>query len=141
MSDRTTSRPRPHGPNAHAAVAVFVGGVVGTLARAGLLEAFPVHAGKWPWATFAANVLGCAILGWLLTHTRVNGGAEFRVALIGTGVCGALTTFSTMQIEIYRLLDGGDAALAALYASASLIAGLVAVLFARRAVERGRDLA
>lgn len=125
----------------HRLVAVFVGGMVGTLLRAGLLELWPVHAGAWPWATFAANVAGCLLLGYVLTHLRVNGGSARRVALLGTGLCGGLTTFSTLQMEIYELIDGGDALLAAGYAAASLTAGLAAVSVARRAVRGSEELA
>jgi CrcB protein len=121
--------------------AVFVGGMVGTLLRAGLLEAFPVRAAEWPWPTFFANVAGCAILGYLITHLRVNGGSSVRLALLGTGLCGALTTFSTLQVEIYDLLDAGEAGLAVIYLGTSIVLGLVAVSLARRAVERGRELA
>jgi CrcB protein len=129
-------------PNARRELAaVFVGGMVGTLMRAGLLEAFPVHAAEWPWATFIANIAGCAILGFVIAHTRINGGPSVRVALLGTGLCGALTTFSTLQVEIYELLDLGEIGLATTYLATSILLGLLAVTIARRAVERGRDLA
>jgi CrcB protein len=115
--------------------------MAGTLMRAGLLEAFPMHAATWPWATFIANIAGCAILGFVITHTRVNGGSSVRIALLGTGLCGALTTFSTLQVEVYDLLDLGEVGLAATYLATSIVLGLIAVGIARRAVERGRDLA
>jgi CrcB protein len=120
---------------------VFVGGMVGTMLRAGLLEAFPVHADKWPWPTFIANIAGCAILAFVITHTKVNGGPSVRIALLGTGLCGALTTFSTLQVELYNMLDLGEIGLAVTYVSTSVILGLAAVTVTRRVVERGRDLA
>lgn len=125
----------------HRLVAVFVGGAIGTLLRAGMLELWPVHAGAWPWATFAANIVGCLMLGFLLTHLRVNGGSARRVALLGTGLCGGLTTFSTFQLEIYTLIDGGSAMLAAAYAVASLVVGFAAVSVARRCVKGSEELA
>lgn len=122
-------------------VAVFVGGAIGTLLRAGLLELWPVRAGEWPWATFTANIAGCLVLGYALTHLRVNGGSARRVALLGTGFCGGLTTFSTFQLEIYELFDGGHAWLAGGYAVTSLVAGLASVTVARRAVRGSEELA
>ena len=115
--------------------------MAGTLLRAGLLEAFPVRLAAWPWPTFIANVAGCAILGYLITHLRVNGGSSVRLALLGTGLCGALTTFSTLQVELFDLIDTGELGLAVAYLGGSLLLGLLAVSLARRAVERARDLA
>jgi CrcB protein len=112
--------------------AVFAGGCVGTLARAGLAEAFasPGHGGgaDWPWPTFAVNLLGAFLLGFLaerLVHERGH--------FLTTGVCGALTTFSTLQLELLHMLDSGHAALALAYAAASLAAGIAAVTLGRRA--------
>ncbi len=48
--------------------AVFCGGFLGALARAGAERALPVHAGRWPWATFAVNILAALLLGWFVTH-------------------------------------------------------------------------
>jgi CrcB protein len=121
--------------------AVFVGGAFGTLLRTGLVQLLPTHPGHWPWATFVANIFGCLLLSYVITHLRFNGGPSVRLALLGTGFCGALTTFSTLQLEAYNMLDAGDAGLAATYIGASLVLGLLAVNFARRAVERGVGLA
>lgn len=118
--------------------AIFLGGIAGALARAGVLEALPVHAGTWPWATFLVNVGGAALLAALITwaHERAPVVPEHLPPLLGTGFCGALTTFSALQLEVLRLLDGGDIALAALYALASVAAGLGAVALASAAVRR-----
>jgi fluoride exporter len=108
--------------------AVYAGGVLGVLVRAGVTEAFPHEAGTWPWPTFAINVAGSAILG--LVAVRY---ARSPVRpLVGTGFCGALTTFSAMQLELLQLLDAGRVALALLYAAASVAAGLAAVRIAWR---------
>lgn len=121
--------------------AVFIGGAIGALARAGLLEIAPVTIGEWPWATFIANVAGCAILAFVITHQRANGWSSTRLALLGTGFCGALTTFSTVQLELYEMIDLGETGLAALYAFASIAIGFLAVTAARRFVDRGTELA
>jgi fluoride exporter len=102
---------------------VFCGGCVGTLTRAAVVEAVPPHAGHWPWATFLVNVVGAALLGWIATHRHPQDRAR---ALVGTGFCGALTTFSTMQVEVLHMLDASRVGLALLYVSGSVAAGLVA---------------
>jgi CrcB protein len=106
-------------------LAVFAGGMAGTLARAGLVEAWPPHAGHWPWATFAVNVAGSALLG------RVAAG-ERHHRLLGAGFCGALTTFSTFQLELLHMADADRPLLAVGYAAASVAACLVAVAAAGR---------
>jgi CrcB protein len=105
--------------------AVFVGGMAGALARAGLAEAWPAHAGHWPWATFLVNVAGAALLGWVVAGRRSH-------RLVGTGFCGALTTFSGLQLEVLQMLDADRAGLALAYVAGSVAAGLVAVHVAGR---------
>jgi fluoride exporter len=102
------------------ATAVLAGGAAGTLARAGLAEALPVHAGAWPWATFAANIAGALILGWVVVAKD-----RWR-PLVGTGFCGALTTFSTFQVQLVELGDDGHVPLAAAYLAVSVVCGLAA---------------
>jgi fluoride exporter len=114
--------------------AIFIGGALGALLRAGLAEAFPVGAADWPWATFVVNLAGAALLGYWFTalpHT------SYRRPLLTTGFCGALTTFSTVQLELVEMLDAGRVALACLYLGASLAAGLAGVQAATAAARRG----
>lgn len=102
--------------------AIFLGGAVGALLRAGLGEALPVGGAGWPWATFLINVTGTALLGYWFTalpHT------SYRRPLLTTGFCGALTTFSMVQIELLEMIDAGRLGLASLYVAASVVAGLV----------------
>jgi CrcB protein len=111
------------------AVAVFVGGMLGTLARAGLSEALPAGGPAWPWATLVVNLAGAGLLGW---STVALTGHRVRRQLLGTGFCGALTTFSAFQLELYRMTDDGRAGLAVLYAAVSVALGLGAALAGRR---------
>lgn len=113
--------------------AIFLGGMLGALVRAGLAEALPDPGVGWPWATFAVNVVGAALLGYwftVLPHT------QYRRPLLTTGFCGALTTFSTVQVELVEMIDAGRVPLAGLYLLASIAAGLggvqAATGFARR---------
>jgi fluoride exporter len=108
--------------------AVFAGGCLGALARAGLAEAFAAPHGRWPWVTFGVNVAGAALLGYFATRLQERlPPTRYRRPLLGTGLCGALTTFSTLQVELLRMLDHGHGGLALGYAAASLAAGFVAV--------------
>lgn len=117
--------------------AIFVGGAIGALARYGLAETLPHDAGTWPWATFAVNVAGALALGYLTTRLQERlPPSAYRRPLLGTGLCGALTTFSTMQVELLQMLDAGDAGLAASYAAASLAAGLLAIVATTNLVRR-----
>ena len=108
--------------------AIFAGGCAGAVARALLGEALPADPGEWPWATFAANIAGAFLLGWLVTRLQERlPPSAYRRPLLGTGLCGALTTFSTMQIELLDMLDAGYVGLAIAYAAVSLAAGVGAV--------------
>jgi fluoride exporter len=106
-------------------VAILIGGAIGALARGGLSEALPHGPGEWPWSTFVANLLGALFLGWLLTRLteRVAPTMNWR-PLLGTGFAGALTTFSTFQIEIFELVRDRHLGLGIAYALTSVTAGM-----------------
>jgi CrcB protein len=113
--------------------AIFLGGAAGALLRAGLAEALPAGGAAWPWATFLVNVAGAALLGyWFTTLSHTS----YRRPLLTTGFCGALTTFSTVQLELVEMLDAGRVGLACLYLTASLVAGLAGVQAATGAARR-----
>ncbi len=119
--------------------AIFAGGVLGALARLALVEAFPFTPGHWPWATFAANVVGALALGYFTTRLQERLPlSAYRRPFLGTGLCGALTTFSTLQLELLQMLDHGDGGLAAGYAAASVAAGLLAIALTTNLVRRAR---
>jgi CrcB protein len=120
-------------------VAIFVGGFLGAIARAGLVEAFPHTATEWPWATFIANLAGAFALGYFATRLQERLPlSAYRRPFLGTGLCGALTTFSAMQLELVRMLEGGELGLAVGYAATSVAAGFLAVAVATNAVRRAR---
>ncbi|UXA19483.1 fluoride efflux transporter CrcB [Mycobacterium sp. SMC-4] len=121
--------------------AVFVGGALGTLARAGLEELAVPDPSRWPWPTFAANIAGAFLLGWLVTRLLERLPlSSYRRPLLGTGFCGGLTTFSTMQVETLKMLEHGHYGLAAGYTGASVAVGLVAVALATALARRARVL-
>ena len=117
--------------------AIFAGGFIGAIARAELIEALPSNASDWPWATFIANVVGAFLLGYFATRLQERLPlSAYRRPFVGTGFCGALTTFSTMQLELLRMLDGGHIALALSYAVTSIVLGFFAVVVATNLVRR-----
>jgi fluoride exporter len=130
---------RPLRLDARELAAIFAGGFVGAVARAELVAALPAHLGSWPWATFIANVVGAFLLGYFTTRLQERlPVSAYRRPLLGTGLCGGLTTFSTFQIELLRMLDSGRVGLAVAYALTSLAAGFLAVLLATNLVRRAR---
>jgi fluoride exporter len=119
--------------------AIFAGGFVGAVARAGLAEAIPAEPGEWPWATLIVNLVGAFLLGYFTTRLQERLPlSSYRRPLLGTGFCGGLTTFSTMQVELLQMLDSDDVALAAGYALVSVIAGFLAVAAATNIARRAR---
>jgi CrcB protein len=109
---------------------VAAGGLVGTATRELASRALPHTAGGWPTATFAVNVAGAFLLGVLL-EALVRGGPDGgwrRITRfgLGTGLCGALTTYSSLAVEVDLLARGGHWPTAVGYAAASVCAGLAA---------------
>lgn len=85
------------------------------------------------------NLAGAFVLGYLATRLQERLPlSAYRRPLLGTGFCGALTTFSTLQLELLRMLDAHRYGLAAGYAAASLVLGYVAVHVATALVRRVR---
>jgi fluoride exporter len=119
--------------------AIFVGGFLGAVARAELGQALPSDPGDWPWATFIVNIAGAFLLGYFITRLQERLPlSSYRRPLLGTGLCGGLTTFSTMQVELLRMLDDDRIGLALAYAGTSVAAGFVGVAFATNLVRRAR---
>ena len=107
---------------------VLLGGAVGAPLRYLIDRTVQAHHDTiFPWGTFAANVTGSMILG-VLTGAALAGAAPQNVQLLlGTGLCGALTTYSTFSYETLSLAEAGARFLAAANVIASVVAGLGAV--------------
>ena len=119
--------------------AIFCGGIVGALARTGLARAFPDSAHTWPWAIFAVNIVGAFLLGYFVTRLAERlPTSAYKRPFLGTGLCGALTTFSTVQLELYKMTRAHQWGLAVGYAAATLVASFAAVALATALVRRVR---
>ncbi|WP_232832714.1 fluoride efflux transporter FluC [Curtobacterium sp. YC1] len=110
---------------------VALGGAVGTAARALLAAAFPPRDGI-SWVVLGINVVGAFCLGLLLDALARRGPDAGRRRgirlLVGTGVLGGFTTYSTLADDTARLLDAGRWGAGSGYALLSVALGLVAVV-------------
>jgi CrcB protein len=121
--------------------AIFAGGAAGALARIALVELAGMRTGDWPWVTMTVNLIGAFALGYFATRLQERLPlSTFRRPFLGTGVCGGLTTFSTMQVELLRMLDSHHYAMALAYALVSIAAGYVVVHAGSAVVRRPRTL-
>ncbi|MBE5074887.1 fluoride efflux transporter CrcB [Erythrobacteraceae bacterium E2-1 Yellow Sea] len=117
-----------------ASINVAIGGAVGATMRFQLGRAVthwmgPNAATAFPWATLAANVVGSMAMGllagWLARHGSAQG-EQYRL-LLGVGLLGGFTTFSSFSLEMMLLVERGQPGLAASYAGVSVLAGLAAL--------------
>jgi CrcB protein len=123
-------------------LAIAFGGAVGALVRIAVDRALPTATGSWPWATFAVNMIGALMLGYLVTRLQERlPVSTLRRPLLGTGLCGALTTFSTVQIELLQMADRHRYGLAVGYLFASVLGGYLAVFGTSALVRRVRAIA
>jgi fluoride exporter len=124
-------------PDRREIAAIFFGGAAGSLLRVLVAHELPAHVATWPWATFIVNVSGSFALALIATHLRERPPeSPHWHPLLGTGFCGAYTTFSTMQLELVRMLDHDSYGLAVGYALASVLAGYLAILAGAAFVRR-----
>jgi CrcB protein len=121
--------------------AIFAGGVIGALSRVGLAQALPYAAGGWPWGTFAVNMAGALLLGLFAARLRDHPADSVAHPFLTTGICGTLTTFSTMQLELFEMVDAGRAGLAGAYLAATIAGGFFFIRLGLALEHRGDAVA
>ncbi|MFF2413994.1 fluoride efflux transporter CrcB [Bacillus safensis] len=107
-------------------LAVFIGGLVGTLCRYELSQSVVSH--TFPYATLIENITGSLLLGFSTGYFMFRKGKKYLAALIGTGFCGGFTTMSTFSKETVLLLQNGLFTSSVIYILLSVIAGAGAAL-------------
>jgi len=119
--------------------AVFAGGFIGALARAALVQGLPLAARELAVADLRGEHRRALLLGYFITRLQERlPPSLYRRSFLGSGICGALTTFSTMMVELLRMLDEGRWGLVAGYGTASVALRPGAVFLATKLVRRAR---
>lgn len=117
---------------------VAIGGAVGALLRAGVVIATAAGASRGDTVgVLGINLLGAAALGWLVGRARHDAAWARLLPLLGTGLLGALTTFSTLAEQIAHDVVSGRLLAAAVLGIASLTGGVAAALLGLRLGVRG----
>lgn len=126
-----TARQRSRWPRIHwgSVGAVAAGGFLGGITRYAVVLAWPAATGSVPWGIFVVNTAGTFVLALLLVLVlEVLRPMPYLRPLVGTGFCGALTTFSSVATGADQLAARGHAYLATGFAAGSVVAGLAAAV-------------
>ena len=106
---------------------VLVGGALGAPVRYVVdLMVQSRHDSVLPWGTFVVNAAGSLVLGATAGGIAAAGGPHWLLTLVGTGFCGALTTFSTFSFETVRLAEEGALGAAVVNVAGSVLVGAAA---------------
>jgi CrcB protein len=106
---------------------ISVGGVIGALARYGLIVAYPEPDAAFVWPVFWINVTGCLLIGIVIVlATEIRSVHRLVRPFLATGVLGGFTTFSTYITGMQRELSAGAPRTALLYGAATVLCALTA---------------
>ncbi len=116
---------------------VFVGGGLGSVLRFIIGKYLNNTVTGIPYGTFAANILGCLVIGIIFgLALKNNTFSQNQVLFLATGFCGGFTTFSAFAYENHLFLKSGDFMSFAVYTIASFAIGFLAVFFGMHLVSR-----
>lgn len=122
---------------------ISVGGLLGTLSRYGVSVVIPYEPGKFAWATFGVNVVGCFLMGILMVLLDyARPGHPLLRPFLGVGVLGGFTTFSTYVLDTIRTsAEAPRTGLAYLLGTplAALVAVWIGVTLTRMTINRRRQ--
>ena len=109
-------------------ILVFIGGGFGSVLRYVISKWLNNSENGIPYGTFAANILGSLLIGFILGYAAKSEViSQNHTLLLATGFCGGFTTFSTFAYENHLFLKSGDFTSFALYTIASFVIGFLAV--------------
>ena len=130
-------------PHFASSMLVAAGGIAGSLARAWIGTMLPHQNPSWPWSTLTVNTAGSGLLAFMLiTMIERFPRARIPLPLIGTGLIGGFTTFSTFAVDFVQMSHGGHLLLGAGYVITTLFATALAAFFGltfARAIHRLAD--
>ena len=113
---------------------VFLGGGLGSLFRFAMARWLAQPGPHFPWATFWTNLISCVVLG-ILAGLRLKGLLQPNAQyLLMTGFCGGFSTFSTLSLEAWHLLEQQHLTLALLYVFLSAVLGVLMIFCGIKAV-------
>lgn len=123
--------PRGHagrGGEIRALLAVALGGALGATARYAIDVAADSRGIALPWATLVVNVVGCAVMGLLVSYVLAHPARHpLWRPFLGIGVLGGFTTFSAFAADAVLLADDGRGLVSGAYLVATLAGGLLAL--------------
>lgn len=107
---------------------VMVGGAVGSAARYGVGKLTLASLGpNYPWGTLAVNLIGGFLMGVLAGILARTGGSEHTRLLLGVGVLGGFTTFSSFSLDTVLMIERGQLGVAIAYVLISAIGSILAL--------------
>jgi CrcB protein len=101
---------------------VVIGGFVGAILRYAISKKINL---SLPYGTFLVNLTGSFLLGYFWYH----GISETEYALLGSGFCGAFTTFSTFKLEVFQLNTSKGKIVSLTYLLLSYLSGIIFAFF------------